>query len=90
MQFAHGFCSETHREYTVRYPSRRVPNAQVFTWLRQRFVNRESVHKEQSKVGAAALDVYVQEQIFWTKLERTRRLVLGILQLKTARVKLHY
>lgn len=72
MHFVYGFCngnaSAAQREYTARYPGRRVPSTQVFTRLHQRLVERGSVHKERSEVGAAPLDVYVEEQI----LDRVR------------------
>lgn len=67
MHFVYGFCngnaSAAQREYTVRYPGRRIPSTQVFTRLHQRLVERGSVHKERSEVGAAPLDLYVEEQI---------------------------
>lgn len=72
MHFVYGFCngnaSAAQREYTIRYPDRRVPSTQVFTRLHQRLVERGSVHKERSEVGAAPVEVYVEEQI----LERVR------------------
>lgn len=61
MHFVYGYCngnaSAAQREYTVRYPDRRVPSKQVFTRLHQRLVERGSVHKERSEVGGAPLDV---------------------------------
>lgn len=63
-----GNASAAQREYAARYPGRRLPSPQVFTRLHQRLVERGCVHKERSEVGAAPLNVDVEEEI----LDRVR------------------